>query len=423
MRILMANWLYYPEYSGAALQARSLARELGYLGAKIEVLTGTATPDLVGENRVDGLRIHRFLTAPDPANTIAASLTILGFFLKNRKKFDVVHTHGFMPQVNAAAKLAGLPIIQKITCEYVDDPAAVKARARGSLLMKLYCMADLVVAPSPRLYQAAKPELPEKIRIKKIPNGVDTDLFAPVPGQLRQAYRDELQIKSDEVVLLTVGTLSFNKGADLLMQALPSLLRKIQKKIKVILLGPQSRQLYFGDQRTDVQEFTRMLRQQVQEKGLATIVRFEGRRENLAYYMRAADILVHPARVEGQPNAILEGLAAGLPILANHIPGITDDLVDNGFNGFVVDCSKPALFSGRLATLIEDDGLRHEMGQRARSTALAKYEIHNIAMQYLKFYRHLLSSGRKNDFYHLPSRREPAGHLVTTPVCYPASAS
>lgn len=403
----MANWLYYPEFTGAALQSRRLARELYQLGAQIEVLTGTSSPDLVGTGILDGFKVHRFLTSRSSTGQKLLLLAkITRFLVKNRRNFDIVHTHGFIPQVSLPAKWLGLPVVQKITCEQVDDPDTIRRRFLGEIGLHVYRQADVIVAPSPRLYQMATAALPETARIRKISNGVDTSRFSPVAEPIRQMYREQLDLAHDEIVLLSVATLSYSKGADLLLDALPLVMARTTQKLKILLVGPQSRTLYYRDPRTDVQDFFQVLKKKVHDLGLSACVRFEGRKENIPAYMRAADILVHPARQEGQPNVILEALASGLPVVTHLIPGVTDDLVDHTLTGYVIDARNAEAFANYLLTLVENADVRLQMGERARTTVLAKYELQKIAIRYLALYRSLLPP-ESNDSFRIRPCPEP----------------
>ena len=71
MRVLMTNWVYLPEFSGAALQSHRLAIELRKLGVNVQMLTGTHEHSLVGIDRIDDVIVHRQLRAvPSPSGPL-----------------------------------------------------------------------------------------------------------------------------------------------------------------------------------------------------------------------------------------------------------------------------------------------------------------------------------------------------------------
>jgi glycosyltransferase involved in cell wall biosynthesis len=114
--------------------------------------------------------------------------------------------------------------------------------------------------------------------------------------------------------LLTVGRLSREKGLDLLLRALPSILRQFPAAhVAVLGVGPEASSL----------------QRLCEELALGHAVTFAGHRQNLADFYADTTLFVQPSRYEGMPNALLESAAAGLPIVATpSSQGICDLLRD-----------------------------------------------------------------------------------------------
>ena len=89
---------------------------------------------------------------------------------------------------------------------------------------------------------------------------------------------------------------------------------------------------------------------------------------------------------------MLEAMACGLPTIAHLIPGITDELVQNGKYGFVVDCDDNEAFSSALKVLINNQGLRKIIGQNSHKQIVHNYDLKQIADYYFSLYQTLLLS-------------------------------
>jgi len=391
MKVLMTNWIYAPEFSGAALQSHRLALQLSKMGLRVEVLTGTDNAELVGTSEVDGIPVVRVLRDKSSVtHHVRYAWDVFEFIIKNRKKYDLLHSHGFQAPVNAAAKVTGLPLVQKITNLNVDDPITVSQKKMGNLFMSLYQSSRAVIATSKLLEDTCKIALGEGYSTFRIPNGVDTDLFAPATPLEKSLIRRKLQLPDDKVILLSVGTVSYLKGLDMLLKSLHVLKKIAKNDFFLVSVGPMESKLAFGRTDPRVKRFVHEVKDMVRVFGLEDVVRFEGNRQNVHEYMKAADIYVHPSRQEGQPNALLEAMSSGLPAVANLIPGITDEITQNGKFGFIVDCEDKAEFAAALNVLLHNPQIRGRVGRNARREILQRYDIKIIAETYYRLYEKIL---------------------------------
>ena len=392
MRILMTNWLYFPEFSGGALQCHRLSRKLMSLGAHVEVLAGTDRKELVGRTHVDGIPVQRVLRDKSTGkNRLLFGWNLFRYILKNHKKYDVLHAHGFHAPVSLAAWVTGLPLVQKITNLNLDDPVAVRRRRFGWGVAKIYSLAQVVVATSGLLEQACRQELDES-QFRRIPNGVDTSLFCPVSTAERLRLRRKYGVDDDRIILLAVGSVSYRKGIDVLIQAVYQLKESVSEKFVLWVIGPQSYQKGFGQEDDRVRQFVEKVEKMVSFYGLEDVVFFKGTQSRIHEFMQAADIYVHPSRNEGQPNSILEAMASGLPTVANLIPGITDEIIQTGRFGYLVDCEDTTIFAAALKVLIKNPGLRQRLGRNARREIMNRYNLDDIAEIYLSLYQELTAN-------------------------------
>ena len=394
MRILMTHWVYLPEFSGAALQGHRLACELQKLGVHVQVLTGTHEFGLIGVDDIDGIVVHRKLR--DPHSTIGNVRywhDLTHFIKTNNARIDLVHTHGFHPRVNLAAKRAQLPIITKITNQSVDDPMAVLNRKGGSAKFQIYDFADAVVSTSHVLERLCRTSGLAQEKIIRLPNGVDHELFCPLPFEKRLALREKLHAPQDKIILLTVGTVNYTKGLDALVKAIYRLDDPMKKRIRLWVVGPTTNRDGANSVQAGFTEFVSKVKSMISEFGLQDIVQFKGRQQNVQEFMQAADIYVHPSRKEGQPNAILEAMACGLPVIANLLPGITDEILQTGRYGYLVNVDNPRQFASAIRVLINNHFLRKRVGTQAREHVMKYYSIQQVAQRYVSLYSSIIHKG------------------------------
>jgi glycosyltransferase involved in cell wall biosynthesis len=189
-------------------------------------------------------------------------------------------------------------------------------------------------------------------RIRIAPNGIP-DYFA---GRLNG--RPHLEAPT----LLYLGALDEQKGFLDVLRALPEI-RKRTGEFRVVLAGA-----WYSERDKRAAE------QLIRDFDLAEYVQFVGpvesdRKESL---LALADIFVLPSRNEGQPYAILEALAAGLPIISSSV-GCIPETVREGVEGFLVEPRDIESLAKRMELLIRDEILRESMGLAARRRFLEKY--------------------------------------------------
>jgi glycosyltransferase involved in cell wall biosynthesis len=99
-----------------------------------------------------------------------------------------------------------------------------------------------------------------------------------------------------------------------------------------------------------------------------------------------ADIFIFPSFYgEGMPNAVLEAMAFGLPIITRSVGGLKDFFEDSRM-GFITESKNPTIFAELLGRLVEDSGLRHAMGEYNRHYALERFSASNVAAKLVGIY-------------------------------------
>lgn len=206
-------------------------------------------------------------------------------------------------------------------------------------------------------------------RIHVVYPGVDADRFHPSVGG--EAIRGAL-LKDGELLLLSVGRLQVRKGHDLVIRALSALAGT----------GPRLRYAIAGDG-----EERGRLERLAAEQGVADRVHFVGRVAPMALpaYYAAADIFVHPNRVDGTDFegfglVFLEAAASGLPSIGGRSGGVPE-AIEEDRTGLLVSGADVEELARAIRRLADSGALRTELGTAARARVLSQFSWTRAARQ------------------------------------------
>ena len=118
-------------------------------------------------------------------------------------------------------------------------------------------------------------------------------------------------------------------------------------------------------------------------------VRFLGSRDDVPSLLKSADVFAFPSRTEGLPNALLEAMAAALPIVTTDAPGCRD-LIKNADTGLVVPVNNPPALSAALRHLLTDATLADRLGQAAADEVARHWRRQDMLDAYETLYREIL---------------------------------
>jgi glycosyltransferase involved in cell wall biosynthesis len=241
------------------------------------------------------------------------------------------------------AALAGVPVRIGNRREINPD----KSPAQIALQRAAYACAHRVVANS---RAAADRLLRERVPARKIAvvsNGLDVPPVSSRPPNCRPRK------------VVVVANLRQEKGHDVLIDAAVDVLRWIpDAEFELVGGGPELAALVA---RTEVR----------QVRGAFT---FLGHQDDVGARLAAADIFVLPSRSEACPNAVLEAMAAGLPIVASGVGGISE-MIDDNRTGLLVSAGDPHALADRLRRLMTEPAVATRLGRAARVEAEARYSF------------------------------------------------
>ena len=208
-----------------------------------------------------------------------------------------------------------------------------------------------------------------------IRNGVDLERFAPVE-------RD--RPTGEPFRLVAVGRLHPVKNAARVTEAVGLAREKSGEDIRLDWYGR-----YEDESGAPMPEYARA-REVIGRHGLAEVVRFQGEVERVEDAYASAHAAIHASVQEGIPNAIVEAMASGLPIIASRIADMPL-LLAEGQNGVLCDALEPASIADAICEMVAfpaDE--RRAMGERSRDLALKSFGRGRYIDDYLRLYESIL---------------------------------
>ena len=174
--------------------------------------------------------------------------------------------------------------------------------------------------------------------------------------------------------IVYVGRLKEQKGVHVLLRALG----KLESEENVVIVGD-------GPERDRLEEMAEQL-------DVNAVFAGEVPPDAVDSYLKKGKMLVLPSiRGEGLPNAILEAMAMGLPVVATEVAGIPD-VISNGENGFTVPPNDAEALAEQIQLLCEDEQKRRKMGQTAREYVIENHSWEQIIGELEKVYEKLANS-------------------------------
>ncbi len=282
-----------------------------------------------------------------------------------REKIDVIET--FTHDSNMVA----LPIawLARVPVRIATHHGVIEGFSRWRMFIHSWMVnhniAHKLVAVSQKTREVSLSEGICEERIAVITNGI---VPLPIESRSRFEVREEAGMDVNDLMLVSVGRLVYQKAHEVLVACMPDVLKEFPN-VKVLIFGE-------GPLRTDIQA-------QIEKLGLSNSVRLPGKTDQIARYLASADVFVMPSRWEGLPIALLEAMSAGLPSVATKVEGV-DEVLLEGEHGLFVPVENPQALAQAILQLLRDPQARSRMGAAARLHISTKYTVDRMCEQYLE---------------------------------------
>jgi glycosyltransferase involved in cell wall biosynthesis len=266
-----------------------------------------------------------------------------------------------------AAWLASVPVVVSGIRVAEPRPSHLRlARWTDCLVRKHVCVSQSVAD-----YSHRTGGLPQE-KLVVIPNGVDVDRFTGIaPADLQ-----EFGFNPGRRAITFVGRLDAQKGLGWLLHLASKAFEQIEEH-DLLIVG-------HGPARA-------MLERIVRELNLGDRVHFTGWKANVPAILAASDVLVLPSRWEGMPNAVLEAMAAGKPVVASDVEGVRE-LLGPDADAQSAPAGDADGFLRRLVVILDSPLDAVELGARNRRRVLQEFGLRQMVRKYENLYTSMLCS-------------------------------
>jgi len=234
-----------------------------------------------------------------------------------------------------------------------------KSMTQLALQRQAYRFAHKIVANSAAAAEQLVHEGIRPSRIRVIPNGVQVDRFAA------------RKPRSDIRTVVTVANLRHEKAHEVLIDA-AAMLTARHPHLRFLIVGD-------GPRRAALESL-------VAQHGLRPRVEFMGHREDIEAILSDADLFVLPSRSEAFPNAAIEAMASGLPVVASAVGGLLD-LIEPYRTGVLVPPDKPGALAAAIDALVSAPDRAARIGSAARETVATRYSFDRMVSSFEALYR------------------------------------
>ena len=311
---------------GAEAVASNLAFILAKKEHKISIFTTSADSKAEIE-RYNGINVYRYGTN----FSVISGRFSLGL-LKNPVKYptDLVHVHVSVPIGDIAglwyAKKRNVPLVVTYHGDMQGGYGGLVRRMsvyfyNKYLLDNVLSYADVIISPSEYYINESRFLGRYRDKIVVIPNGISIDEFDI--GYSKEECREKLGLPLDDDIILFLGILDPYKGPDVLLKAMPRLLKKVPDA-KLVFVGA-------GGMKGELERLTNKL-------GIEKHIQFTGfvEKDVKPLYYRAADVFCLPSVIKSEvfPIVFLEASASGLPMVVSDLDTFKC-IIDDGYNGLV----------------------------------------------------------------------------------------
>jgi glycosyltransferase involved in cell wall biosynthesis len=211
-----------------------------------------------------------------------------------------------------------------------------------------------------------------------IRNGVDTDTFRPDPDRGR-ALRQSMDIAPEDLVLTIVANLIPYKGHADLIDALGIIRDRLPNGWQLLCVG-----------RDD--GIGASLKERAETQGVLENIKFLGSRSDIPALLNLADIALLCSHEEGLPNAVIEAMSSGAPVIATEVGG-TGEIIEHDVTGMLVPPRDATALSRSILALAQDTAQRQAMGTAARMEVERALGLDICARAYDDIYRHTMTTG------------------------------
>jgi glycosyltransferase involved in cell wall biosynthesis len=313
------------------------------------------------------------------------------------EQIDLIHSHtAHMPDLLLMLRKIDIPIVTTVHTTIKSQRVGTKFSQRNFSDLERSEKATYILYPALRLAEEIyyrrkrfyispsnwmKEWLNNTFHINEnvsvIPNSVDVSDYEfckddPTESKL---FQEKL---ADKTIILYVGRLLAMKGVDILMEAIPNILKRIGKNnVIFVFVGPGGSIRYLNMAKSMKVESSCIFTGAMSREGVIQL-------------MRNSTLLVAPSFMENAPYTILESMACGLPVIASNVGGVSE-IIESGYNGTLVKPNSSKAIANCIINLLENNSSQSSMRQHAIETVRTKFSWSVNLKKYLEVYSNALT--------------------------------
>jgi glycosyltransferase involved in cell wall biosynthesis len=404
---------FLPSIGGATLRFLSYLQGFQERGLDVRILTGTpkkkklrsfnnTDPNKFLQNEPEALKALKNIPVqridlPGKAGrrrAVIFSQALLNYCRQPGYRPDVVQVvSSFQPRslpwIMRLQKM-GIKVVYAYTIANKTTRNPWRRVYRKWTLRLLYQRLDCVVVSSEMMMKDLTVSVGPQARVEVIPNGVDLKRFRPADNPVeRRALRSALGLDDNHQMITMIGSVHPRKGSDLLMEAWVDLAKRFPDA-HMFLVGLRKDLGY-----PDLSDFRRKIDGLLAASGAAGRVHFTGHIDNVPDYLRASDVFVFPSKREGMPNAVIEAMTCGLPVVLTSFEGLSEEFGKPGLEYLMADRQAESI-AASVAEVLNNKKLAAKLGQSARSCIEKTMGLELILDRYADLYCELAGERRQS---------------------------
>ena len=307
-----------------------------------------------------------------------ASLT--WYLIKQRNHYTLLHTFqiGYTSSLTILMGiLLNKPSLLKLASSgRGGDIQRARRTLWGRFFLYMAKKASRIIMVSKTVEQELMAEGVNPEKLCRISNGVNLKSYHKEKNKAQ--VRKALHIPDRKTVIYT-GRLSPEKGIDFLLRCFSRVVQTTSCQLIIIAEGPEKKHIM----------------EHIDQLALSDVIRVIPRVDEIAPYLKAADLFVLPSQFEGLSNSLLEAMACGLPVISTSVGG-SIDIIENNVNGLLVEYGDEDGLSQAISRVLDDSDLAFNLGNHARETVEETQDIDSIADQYSKVYNSFIKKMNSN---------------------------
>jgi glycogen(starch) synthase len=397
LTVMMLTWEFPPRIiGGISPHTYNLSKSLASNGVKVYVVT-CDFPGASKHETVNGVEVYRIDSYKNPAPDFATWIYLMNVNMQKEAaalarslggNVDIFHAHDWL------VATAGIGLKHIFRKPFFATIHSTEIGRRNGIhtdyermiheteawltyeAWKVICCSDYMISH----VQWAFGLPPDKLVM--VPNGVNFEAYARIKKEDLTQFRNQFALPQEKIVLF-VGRLVYEKGAHVLVSAVPKVLERIDAKFVVVGNG------YMRDQLSDL----------ARRMGLAHKVMFTGfvDDETLRKLQKCADVSVVPSLFEPFGIVALEAMAAGSPVVVSDAGGLSE-IVNHDVDGVKVYAGNPDSLSWAIIRVLTDEAFANRLRANAYRRVQEKYNWDTIAQRTKTVYEVVLSEYSKSSW-------------------------